>query len=128
MLQAGRVVAEIAPPATLVGADAPQQFSVPGFSLHREIQRMTQAGMSPYEVLVTGTRNVGEYFANEDEFGTIAAGQRADLVLLTGNPLENLANVDGIEGVMVAGRWLPRAEIDRRLDAIAAAYAAARAE
>ena len=89
---------------------------------------MTQAGMSPYEVLVTGTRNVGEYFANEDEFGTVAAGQRADLVLLAGNPLEDLANVDAIEGVMVAGRWLPRTEIDRRLDAIAAGYAAARAE
>ena len=57
-----------------------------------------------------------------------APGQRADLVLLAGNPLEDLANVDAIEGVMVAGRWLPRAEIDRRLDAIAAGYAAARAE
>ncbi|CAN5848124.1 amidohydrolase family protein [soil metagenome] len=107
----------------LMGTDAPQQFSVPGFSLHRELRRMTQAGMSPYEVLVTGTRNVGEYFANEDDFGTIAAGKRADLVLLGANPLENVGNVDSIEGVMVAGRWLPRAEIDRRLEAVAAAYA-----
>lgn len=107
----------------LMGTDAPQQFSVPGFSLHRELRRMTQAGMSPYEVLVTGTRNVGEYFANEDDFGTIAAGKRADLVLLGANPLEDVGNVDSIEGVMVAGRWLPRAEIDRRLETVAAAYA-----
>jgi imidazolonepropionase-like amidohydrolase len=108
----------------LMGTDAPQQFSVPGFSLHREIKRMTQAGMSPYEVLVTGTRNVGEYFSNEDDFGTLAPGERADLVLLRGNPLEDIANVDTIEGVMVDGRWLPRGEIDRRLEAIAAGYAA----
>ena len=109
----------------LMGTDAPQQFSVPGFSLHREIRRMTQAGMSPYEVLATGTRNVGEYFANEDRFGTVAPGMRADLVLLGSNPLDDIGNVDSIEGVMVAGRWLPRAEIDRRLDAVAAGYAEA---
>jgi adenine deaminase len=66
---------------------------------------MTQAGMSPHEVLVTGTRNVGEYFANED-FGTVAPGKRADLVLLRANPLEDVGT-DSIEGVMVAGRWLP---------------------
>jgi imidazolonepropionase-like amidohydrolase len=106
-----------------MGTDAPQQFSVPGFSLHREIRRMTQAGMSPYEVLVTGTRNVGEYFANEDDFGTVAPGKRADLVLLRSNPLEDVGNVDSIEGVMVAGRWLARAEIDRRLQAVAEGYA-----
>lgn len=107
----------------LMGTDAPQQFSVPGFSLHREVKRMAQAGMSPFEVLVTGTRNVGEYFANEDAFGTVAVGQRADLVLLGADPLADVANIDAIEGVMVAGRWLPRAEIDRRLEAVAAGYA-----
>jgi imidazolonepropionase-like amidohydrolase len=84
---------------------------------------MVQAGMSPFEVLVTGTRNVGEYFANEDDFGTVAVGQRADLVLLAADPLQDIGNVDSIEGVMVAGRWLPRAEIDRRLQEIAAGYA-----
>jgi imidazolonepropionase-like amidohydrolase len=112
----------------LMGTDAPQQFSVPGFSLHREVRRMTEAGMSPYEVLVSGTRNVGEYFADEDDFGTVAAGKRADLVLLGANPLEDVGNIDSIEGVMVAGRWLPRAGIDRRLEAVAATYAGASPE
>ena len=104
----------------LMGTDAPQLFSVPGFSLHRELPRMAEAGMSPYEILVSGTRNVGEYFANEDEFGTIAPGQRADLVLLGADPLEDIGNVSRIEGVMVRGRWHPKAEIDERLEAIAA--------
>jgi imidazolonepropionase-like amidohydrolase len=107
----------------LMGTDAPQQFSVPGFSLHREMSRMTEAGMSPYEVLVTGTRNVGEYFANEDDFGTIEVGKRADLLLLRANPLDSTANVAQLDGVMVRGQWLPRAELDARLEAVADAYA-----
>jgi imidazolonepropionase-like amidohydrolase len=106
-----------------MGTDAPQQFSVPGFSLHREMSRMTEAGMSPYEVLVTGTRNVGEYFANEDDFGTIEVGKRADLLLLRANPLDSTANVAQLDGVMVRGQWLPRAELDARLEAVADAYA-----
>lgn len=106
----------------LMGTDSPQQFSVPGFSLRRELLRMAEAGMSPYEILESGSRNVGEYFANEDEFGTIAPGQRADLVLLAADPLADIGNASRIEGVMVRGRWHPKAEIDARLAEIAAAY------
>ena len=106
----------------LMGTDSPQVFSVPGFSLHRELTRMVAAGMSPYEILVSGTRNVGTYFANEDEFGTIAPGQRADLVLLSADPLQDVASLSRIEGVMVRGRWHPKAEIDERLATIAASY------
>jgi hypothetical protein len=53
----------------------------------------------------------------------VTVGRRADLVLLGADPLADIGNVDAIEGVMVAGRWLPRAEIDRRLEEIAAGYA-----
>ncbi len=104
----------------LMGTDAPQQFSVPGFSLHRELTRMSAAGMSPYEILVTGTRNVGEYFRAQDAFGTVAAGQRADLVLLDADPLADIGNVARIAGVMARGRWGPRAEFDARLERMAA--------
>ena len=103
----------------LMGTDAPQQFSVPGFSLHREMALMVDAGMTPHEVLTSGTLNVGRYFADKDQFGTIAAGQRADLILLDANPLTDIGNVAKSAGVMVRGRWLPKAEIDRRLEEIA---------
>ena len=106
----------------LMGTDAPQQFSVPGFSLHRELERMEAAGMSPYEVLRTGTSNVGRYFEAEDDFGTVAVGSRADLILLDANPLESLATVARPAGVMVRGRWLSRPSIQQRLDEIAALY------
>lgn len=106
----------------LMGTDAPQQFSVPGFSLHRELGHMRAAGMSPFDILASGTRSVGEYFRGQDRFGTVAAGQRADLILLDANPLADVANVSRIAGVMARGRWVPRAEIDAGLERIAAAY------
>jgi imidazolonepropionase-like amidohydrolase len=99
----------------LMGTDAPQQFSIPGLSLPRELERMAAAGMTPYEILVSGTTNVGRYFSGEDTFGSIAPGHRADLLLLSRDPLEDASNIESIEGVMVRGRWVPRSELDERL-------------
>lgn len=106
----------------LMGTDSPQMFSVPGFSLHREVAAMAEAGMSPYEILVSGTRSVGEYFQRYDSFGTVAAGRRADLILANANPLEDAANVADRAGVMVRGVWKSEAEIQEGLAAIAAAF------
>jgi imidazolonepropionase-like amidohydrolase len=106
----------------LMGTDAPQQFSVPGFSLHRELLEMKEAGMSNFEILKSGTVNVGEYFKAKDSFGTIEPGKRADVVLLNANPLEDIANVSKIEGVMVRGRWFSHADIWSRLDKIEAKH------
>lgn len=107
----------------LMGTDSPQIFSVPGFSLHREMQAMIDAGMSAYEVLASGTRNVGEYFQSHDTFGTVAVGRRADLILTNSNPLEDVANVADRAGVMVRGNWLPEEVIQQRLAEIAAGFA-----
>ncbi|HEY5611767.1 MAG TPA: amidohydrolase family protein, partial [Thermoanaerobaculia bacterium] len=103
----------------LMGTDAPQQFSVPGFSLHRELERMAAAGMTPYDILLSGTVNVGRYFAASDRFGTIEKGSRADLLLLDANPLADIRNVSKIAGVMARGRWYSREAIGKRLAAIA---------
>jgi imidazolonepropionase-like amidohydrolase len=105
-----------------MGTDAPQWFSVPGFSIHLEVNRMVEAGMTPYEVYHTGTVRVGEYFADKDEFGTIAEGERADLLLVEANPLDDVANIQQRAGVMVAGRWIPEETIQRRLEEIASMY------
>ena len=104
----------------LLGSDAPQQFNVPGFSIHREMRRMADAGISPYEIVKSGTANVGEYFKAQDQFGTIAVGKRADLILVDANPLQDVANMEKRSGVMIRGRWLPASEIDARLAKIAA--------
>lgn len=104
----------------LFGTDAPQQYSVPGFSVHRELAAMRAVGMSNFAVLQTATKNVGDYYKEVDAFGTVAAGQRADLVLLRGNPLEDLGQVARRAGVMVRGRWLAESDIQAGLAQIAA--------
>ena len=102
-----------------LGSDAPQFFNVPGFSVHPEMEMMVAAGLTPYEVLVTGTRNPAVHFGTPSEFGTVAVGRRADLVLLDANPLEDITHAGRIAGVMVRGRWLPGEEIEERLEALA---------
>lgn len=106
----------------LMGTDSPQQFSIPGFALHRELERMRDAGMSSYEILKSGTVNVGQYFAKQDNFGTIEPGKRADLVLLSGNPLADITNTAKIDGVMVRGQWHDRKALDEHLGRISAKY------
>jgi imidazolonepropionase-like amidohydrolase len=112
----------------LMGTDSPQMFNVPGFALHRELRLMGEAGLSPFQVLQSGTRNVGLYverdLKQDGKFGTVAVGNWADLVLLDANPLESLDNITKRDGVMVRGRWVPKAEIDSGLAALAARYAA----
>jgi imidazolonepropionase-like amidohydrolase len=124
-----KALADVGAPL-LMGTDSPQMFNVPGFALHREIRLMQEAGVSPYKVLESGTRNVATYVGKElkldDQFGTIAVGKRADLVLLEANPLSDVANVAARAGVMVRGRWVPKEEIDRGLADLAARNAAAR--
>jgi imidazolonepropionase-like amidohydrolase len=62
---------------------------------------------------------VARYYGKEAEFGTVAPGQRADLILLEGNPLEDVGRVERRAGVMVNGRWIPEREIQSRLAQIA---------
>jgi imidazolonepropionase-like amidohydrolase len=103
----------------LMGTDAPQLFSVPGFSLDRELAVMARSGMTPFRILQSGTTAMAAHFGWTD-VGTIAVGQRADLLLLDANPLEDIANLTRRAGVMLYGRWLPWSEIRTRLDAMSA--------
>lgn len=91
----------------LLGSDAPQVFDVPGFSLHRELQYLIDAGLTPYEALRTGTVNPAVFF-NRKEAGMIRPGAVADLILLNSNPLQDIKATQDIEGVCLAGRWLSK--------------------
>ena len=108
----------------VLGSDAPQLFSVPGYSIVlREMPAMVKAGLTPYQVLRSGTRDVAAYFGTLERTGTVAVGRQADLLLLEANPLEDVTHVTRRAGVMLRGRWLPASEIETRLQAIAAANA-----
>ncbi|MEP3210413.1 MAG: amidohydrolase family protein [Maribacter sp.] len=103
----------------LLGSDAPQLFNVPGFSIHHEISGMSDAGMTPLEIIQSGTMNPATFFGMSDTFGEIKVGLDADLVLLDSNPLTNIAALKQLSGVMLQGRWLPKEEIDEKLAIIA---------
>ena len=96
----------------LLGSDAPQVFDVPGFSVHHELKYMVDAGLTPYEALCMGTKNVG-LFLNQPDRGIIKPGAIADLVLLNGNPLTDIRQSKNIEGIMLKGQWLNRKWIDQ---------------
>jgi len=102
----------------LMGTDSPQIFSVPGFSIHREMAAMEDAGMSRYAVLASGTRNVADYLQGSHSLGVIAPGHQADLILTEDNPLVDLSTISALSGVMVRGHWIPSSEINSKLKSI----------
>lgn len=101
----------------LMGTDAYGVANiVPGFSAHDDLQELVESGLAPYDALLAATRRPAEFFGQADEFGTIAEGLRADLVLLEGNPLSDIAETRRRAGVMLRGRWFDQSELDAMLE------------
>ncbi|HEX6250833.1 MAG TPA: amidohydrolase family protein [Gemmatimonadaceae bacterium] len=98
-----------------VGTDTPNAFVVPGFSVFEELSLFVQAGVSTRDALIAATRDAARLLGIGDSIGTIERGKRADLVLVAGNPLLDLGTVRRPTGVMLAGRWLPKNELDAML-------------
>jgi imidazolonepropionase-like amidohydrolase len=99
----------------MAGSDTPEWFFGYGWTLHREMESLVAAGLTPYQALAAATRNPAEFLRASKEWGTIEAGKRADLVLLTANPLEDIRNTSRIEAVVIGGRWLDREERGRMI-------------
>lgn len=110
---------------TLLGTDTSedQPFLLPGFSIHEELRELVDAGLTPYEALRAGTVNAAETLNASREIGTVSIGKRADLLLLDHNPLEDISAASHRAGVMLGGRWLTQADLDKMLEQLAAQYA-----
>ena len=105
----------------LAGSDTMMIGLYPGFALHGELRELVEVGLTPYEALQTSTTAPFEYLGEGADAGTIAVGKRTDLLLVEGNPLDDVSAASRISGVLIRGRWLPRQEIDARMREIAEA-------
>jgi imidazolonepropionase-like amidohydrolase len=103
----------------MAGSDTPEWFLLYGWTLHREMRSLVEAGLSAYAALEAATRTPAEFLKALDDVGTIERGKRADLVLLDRNPLDDIGNTEKRAGVMVRGKWMPESELKKMLDRIA---------
>jgi hypothetical protein len=110
----------------LAGSDSLDRYVFPGSSLHHELRELVAAGLTPQETLQTATQNPAEFFSRKDT-GTIAAGQRADMVLLDADPTQKIENTQKISAVVLAGQFLSRKDLDALLEKSRAAATAWRA-
>lgn len=99
----------------LAGTDAMDAYVTHGFSLHEELQQLVKAGFTPAQALATATSEPAAFMGMQNEFGKIAVGYQADLVLLNKNPLVDIANTQSIEAVIQQGSVRTRSDLDKLL-------------
>ena len=96
----------------MAGSDTPEWFHMYGWGLHRELQALVRAGLTPFQALTAATKRPAEFLGATGEWGTIERGKRADFILLSANPLADVRNSAAIDAVAIGGRWMPRAQLD----------------
>jgi imidazolonepropionase-like amidohydrolase len=106
----------------LLGTGLGNPFVVAGFAVHEELELLAAAGLTPYEALRAATAEPAACMDAADEWGTLAVGRSADLLLLEANPLADVRNAAKRAGVVLAGRWLSASELEAELERRAAAF------
>jgi imidazolonepropionase-like amidohydrolase len=99
----------------LAGTDTGDPYVAPGAALQDELEQLVEAGLTPREALETATLAPARFFGSEREMGSVEKGKLADMVLLNGNPLDDIRNVRKVEAVFTHGRSYARKDLDRIL-------------
>jgi imidazolonepropionase-like amidohydrolase len=99
----------------MAGTDTGEPFTFPGYDLHRELQLLVKAGLTPLQALRAATITPAEFLEAADSLGTVAPGKMADLVLLDADPLQDIRNTQRIAAVVLGGRYLPKSKLDAML-------------
>lgn len=94
----------------LIGPDSSHDFSVYGFDILEEMKLFQKAGLSNYEILKAGTINFANY-VKDNSFGSIEKNKNAELIILNGNPLEDLKNIQNIEGIYFNNSFLDKEKL-----------------
>jgi len=107
----------------LLGTDMGNPFVTAGFALHEELGYLVAAGLTPYEALRAGTAEAARCMQAADDWGTLAVGRRADMLLLSANPLVDVRDAAKRVGVVLHGRWLSEEELHAELERRAVEFA-----
>jgi len=99
----------------MAGTDSAAPNVFPGFGLEEELTSLARAGLTPLQALQAATTGPAEFLGKANEQGRIAAGQRADLVLLDADPLRDIRNTRQIRAVVLNGKLLERSDLDALL-------------
>jgi len=90
----------------VAGTDVTVPYVFPGVSLHREIELLASAGLTPMQAIMAATKNASALLGHADRLGTLEAGKIADVLVLSANPLENISNIRSIEMVLRDGKMI----------------------
>ena len=102
----------------MAGTDCPIFFLPPGRSLHEELVKLVDFGLSPLDAIAAATSKPAEYFGMQDELGFIAEGMIADLLLLDANPLDNISNTLKLNTLIKDGKVYTRKNLDDILNGL----------
>lgn len=90
----------------MMGTDAGNPTIFPGYSAHKELEFMADAGMSPAEILQSSTIIPARFLNMDETMGSIAEGKVASLIMLDENPLDDVSNTQTLTRVMLEGYWI----------------------
>jgi hypothetical protein len=99
----------------MAGTDAMNPYCIPGFGLHDELALLVDAGLTPLAALQAATINPAQFMGRNTQLGTITASKRANLVLLSDDPLIDIHNTTHIQAVWLQGEYFDRAALDKML-------------
>jgi imidazolonepropionase-like amidohydrolase len=89
----------------VVGSHSDVPHAKRGWAYQRELELLVESGLTPMEAIVGGTMENARYFRIQDRLGSVEPGKLADLVLVEGDPLKDIANMRHVKRVMLNGRW-----------------------
>ena len=92
----------------LTGTDTGNPFAFPGYGLHQELRLMVEAGVAPMDALAAASANAARFFKQEEQWGSIKAGQAADFLVLDADPLADIMNTRRIAYVIQNGAVIDR--------------------
>lgn len=93
------------------GTDAPYPGDYYGEGLHRELELLVEAGLTPLQAIGAATKNAATLLNEADEWGTLSPGRRADILIVNGHPASHISDTRNVEWVMQAGVVLNRAAL-----------------